>query len=110
MRGRSSSTVSGGRCRRRRRWCRELRLGWICCGRDVAAPAVTNRANSKKRNFLFSKFVGCQFLVLSKGRFAFFFRLAHSLPVNSKASVPADPRYLRRSLEKSVLQRIQPPP
>src|SRR6266446_2794497 len=56
MRARRSSTVSGGRCRRRRRWCRELRSGSIFCGRAAGADRVTNRANSRKKNSSFSGF------------------------------------------------------
>src|ERR1700732_3757570 len=56
MRAERSSTVSGGRCRRRRRWCRELRSGWIFCGRAAGAEAATNRANSRKKSSLFRKF------------------------------------------------------
>src|SRR5260370_443169 len=55
VRGRNSGTVSGGRCRRRRRWCRDLRLGSTFCGRAAGAREGTSRASSRKKNFLFSR-------------------------------------------------------
>src|SRR5260370_7651933 len=55
MRAESSATVSGGRCRKRRRLCRELRWGSIFCGYAGVAAAAMSRANSRKKNFLFSK-------------------------------------------------------
>src|SRR5205807_1263115 len=42
MRDRNSVTVSGGRCKKRRRWCRELKWGSISSGRDGVAGS--NRA------------------------------------------------------------------
>src|SRR6266446_2386784 len=54
MRDRSSSTIFGVRCRRRLRWCRELRWASIFSARGAAeAPAATIRANSKKKSYLF---------------------------------------------------------
>src|SRR5882762_8235936 len=55
MRGQSSATVSGGQCRKHRRWCRELKWGSIFCGRAGVAAAAMSRANSRKKNFLFSE-------------------------------------------------------
>src|SRR6266446_1928843 len=53
MQEQSSATVSGGRCKKRRRWCRELKWGSIFCGRAGVAAAAISRANSRKKNFLF---------------------------------------------------------
>ncbi len=58
---RERADVSGGRCRRRRRWCRELRSGSIFCGRAAGADRVTNRANSRKKNSSFSGFLVMSF-------------------------------------------------
>src|SRR5712664_3872907 len=53
MRARSSAIIFGGRCRRRRRWCRESRWGLIFCARGAReGPAEKNRASSRKKNFL----------------------------------------------------------
>src|SRR5579863_571629 len=55
MRARSSARVSGGRCRRRQRWCREFAWDWTFCGRGVRRlgrrAAMSQR--SRKRSFLF---------------------------------------------------------
>src|SRR6266404_9209188 len=52
MPDRSSGTIFGGRCRKRLRWCRELRWVSICSVRGAAeAPVATIRANSKKKSF-----------------------------------------------------------
>src|SRR6266850_7968795 len=54
MRDRSSSTIFGGQCRKRLRWCRELRWASIFSVRVAAeAPAATIRANNKKKSYLF---------------------------------------------------------
>src|SRR5258707_238132 len=56
MRARSSATISGGRCRKRQRWCRESRSGWIFCARGAREVlAEMSRASSRKKNFLFRK-------------------------------------------------------
>src|SRR5438093_11357697 len=55
MRDRNSVTVSGGRCKKRRRWCRELKWGSIFCGRCGGAATAMTRASSRKRNFLSSE-------------------------------------------------------
>src|SRR5260370_18815180 len=56
MQARSSATVFGDRFRRRRRWCRESRLGLIFCARGAReAAAEMNRASSRKKSFLFRK-------------------------------------------------------
>src|SRR5438876_10111510 len=68
MQAQSSVTVSGGRCKKRRRWCRELKWGSIFCGRGGVAATATTRANSRKRNFLSSEVTAqnsnCLFLFL----------------------------------------------
>src|SRR5260370_38634962 len=57
MRARSSVTVFGDRFRRRRRWCRESRLGLIFCARGAReAAAEINRASSRNNSLLFDEF------------------------------------------------------
>src|SRR5882724_10308893 len=91
MRARSSATIFGGRCRKRQRWCRESRSGWIFCARGAREVlAEMSRASSKKKNFLFRKrkSENRNWHMGAAVAAPFFFRAAHSM---RDAGTSADP-------------------
>src|SRR5882724_4767553 len=99
-RDRSSSTIFGVRCRRRLRWCRELRWASIFSARGAAeAPAATIRANSKKKSYLFE--LNNRDSILDGDR--------HSC-LSLFIFVHCERRRSRVLPFHKVLQRIQPPP
>src|SRR6267154_173598 len=109
MRARSSATISGGRCRKRQRWCRESRSGWIFCARGAReVPAEMSRASSRKKNFLFRKrkSENRNWHMGAAVAAPFFYRAAHSM---RDAGTSADPATAENDIladDDAVLFRV----